>query len=150
MNHLYNTICNFIELIKIFGGFYKTLISFWWYLVSDSVMIEKSFKLGNFFFRIKGENAHFYEGFGCMVENKQQHFTGHLGHIFLFLSSGYTWLQKLHHLSERVACATDNCKNAVNHFVPIKLTCIIIIAGKHVYLIPPENVHLTYSRLSRD
>jgi hypothetical protein len=62
-------------------------------------------------------------------------FAGHLGHIFLLLSSGNTWLQKLHHLSEHVACATDNCKNAVNHFVPIKLTCIIIVE-KHVY--PPR------------
>lgn len=45
----------------------------------------------------------------------------------------YKRLQKLHHLSERVACATDNCKNVVNHFVSIKLTCIIIITEKHVY-----------------
>lgn len=62
----------------------------------------------------------------CMVENKKQNFAGHLGHISLFLSSCYMRLQKLHHLSELVACATDNCKNVVNHFVSIKLTCIII------------------------
>jgi len=72
-----------------------------------------------------------------MVENKKQNFTGHLGHIFLFLSSSYTWLQKLHHLSEHVACATDNCKSVVNHIVSIKLTCIII-TEKHVHFPLPK------------
>jgi hypothetical protein len=72
-----------------------------------------------------------------MVENKKQNFTGHLGHIFLFLSSSYTWLQKLHHLSEHVACAADNCKSVVNHIVSIKLTCIII-TEKHVHFPLPK------------
>lgn len=121
----------------------------------DSVIIEKPFKLWNFslrlfffFFKIKGEIVRFSEGGSRgRAENERNGIshTGHsAGHIFICFVSPpprthahahvYTLLQKLHHLSGRVACATDNCsRNVVNHLVPIKLTCIIItiiITGK--------------------
>lgn len=80
----------------------------------------------------------------------------------LFLLCLRTRLQKLHHLSASVACAVDNCReNVVNHFTPIKLTCVIIIItaivgmrrgrkNTYVYIcsIFSKNVHLTYTRLS--
>lgn len=107
--------------------------------VSDSVIIitEKPFNFVRvFIFKLKGKNQGtlftlLQRVLGAQNEKQEAKFCRTLGSYFPFLQL-YTRLQKLHHLSARVACAADNCsENVVNHFVSIELTCIII-AGKNM------------------
>lgn len=117
-------------------------------------------KLESFFFRRAKprETSVSPKGEGRTVDKQETKFCT-MGGVSYFLLCLCTRLQKLHHLSARVACAVDNFReNVVNHFAPIKLTCVIIITAivgegrKNTYVytcsVFSKNVHLTYTRLS--
>lgn len=91
-------------------------------------------KLWNFFFfpqDKKGENVHIFEGTRQQgAPRKTKNGISQDTRAVCFPASlfrPYAITKVTSFVSTRVACATDNtAKNVVNHFISIKLTCIII------------------------